>query len=203
LFPLTEAAADRSAVVGIVGSAGGIAALIELLGLLPADFPFPIIVAQHLPPDAPSILPEVLAWRSRLAVKWAEECEIPRGGTVYLIPAGHDLDIGTDGFAISPLPPTARSWLICPDLLLRGLARRYRERAIGIVLSGMIASGIDGMRAIRRAGGITMAQSEASAIHFAMPCGAIDLGKADIILSPARLAEVLIILAESWLKTGV
>lgn len=149
------------------------------------------------------MLPEVLARRSQLAVKWAQNGDTPSGGTVYVIPAGHNLDIRTDGLAISPLPPTALSWLGCPDMLLGAIARRYGERAIGIVLSGMMASGIDGLRAIRRAGGITMAQSEASSAHFTMPCGAIDLGKADIIFAPARLAEALIVLAESWSETGL
>jgi chemotaxis response regulator CheB len=202
-LPLTGAVANGSGVIGIVGSAGGISALIELLSLLPADFPFPVIVAQHLAPCGPSILPEVLMQRGRLSVKWAENGESPRASTVYIIPAGYDLDVGADGFAISPLSPSALAWLPCPDLLLGGLARCYGARAIGIVLSGMMAVGIDGMRAIRRAGGVTMAQSEASSAHFEMPCSAIDLGKADIILSPGRLAEVLIILAEAWAEKTV
>lgn len=74
-----------SAAVGIIGSAGGIAALIELLRLLSADFPFPIllshhtdIVAQHLAPRGPSILPEVFALRGQLSVKWAEDGEKPQ-----------------------------------------------------------------------------------------------------------------------------
>jgi two-component system chemotaxis response regulator CheB len=77
LAAVNDAAAKRSA-IAIIGSAGGISALIELLALLPSTFPFPIIVAQHLSPNIPSILPTILAYRSHLAVKWAEWGEVAK-----------------------------------------------------------------------------------------------------------------------------
>jgi two-component system chemotaxis response regulator CheB len=192
---LTSPVAEGSA-VAVIGSAGGIPALIELLALLPPSFPFPIIVAQHLPPAIPSILPAVLAYRAHLAVKWAERGEVPRGGVVYVALPGHQLEIGADGFAISALPPCSRSWLACPDRLLCSFAEYYGAGAVGIALSGMFPVGIAGMRAIRRRGGIVIAQNEKSSRFFDMPIGAIDLGKAELVLSPARIAEALIVLSE-------
>jgi two-component system chemotaxis response regulator CheB len=186
---------DKSSAVAIIGSAGAIPALSELLAWLPATFPFPIIVAQHLSPDSPSVLPAILARRSRLAVKWAEPGEMPLGG-VYLVPRGHQLVIGANGFAISRLAPLARSWLACPDALLLSLAQWYGAAAIGIVLSGALAAGIAGIRAILACGGIVLAQNEISSSHFEMPVGAIDLGKAELVLSPTRMAEVLLMLAD-------
>src|SRR5579884_1883916 len=195
---LTDPAVDRSAIVAIVASAGGIAALVALLAPLPPDFPFPIIVAQHLPPDLPSKLPAVLRVRTRLTVKWAEAGEAASGGTVYLVPPGRQLEVRKNGFEIEALPPSSSSWLASPDALLLSIALRHGGRAIGIMLSGALACGVAGLRAIRRVGGITMAQNAASSTHFAMPTGAIDLAKAEIVLPPARLAQALMIMAEEW-----
>lgn len=193
----TRFEANRSA-VAIVGSAGGIPALLELLAMLPATFPFPIVVSQHLSPAAPSVLPAILAYRTRLPVKWAEPGERPRAGVVHVVPPGCRLGIQADGFAIAALPPFARSWLACPDVLLRSLAECYGAGAVGIVLSGALAAGVAGLRAIRRGGGIAIAQSERSAFFSAMPIGAIDLGKAELVLSPTRIAEALLVLAAEW-----
>jgi chemotaxis response regulator CheB len=197
---LTWNPADGSGAVGIVASAGGISALTELLAPLPANFPLPIIVVQHLAPRSGNLLPALLARSAKLKTKWAEAGEIPLGGTVYIASAGCKLDLRPDGFTIAPLPPSASSWLSCPDTILTSLARCYGAGAIGIVLSGMIAAGVAGMRAIHAAGGLTMAQSEASAEHFAMPLGAIDLGKAEIVTSPWRIAEALLVLMEQRLR---
>jgi chemotaxis response regulator CheB len=188
----------RGAAVAIVGSAGGIPALFELLSGLPCPFPFPIVVAQHLSTTAASILPAVLALRAPLAAKWAEPGEVPRGGIVYVTPPAQQLAVTPDGFVISALAPAARSWLAYPDTLLESFAACYGTGAVGIVLSGMLPVGTFGLREIQRAGGITMAQSPSSAPHLDMPIGAIDLGKAEIISSPAGLARALAVLAEAW-----
>jgi chemotaxis response regulator CheB len=121
-----------------------------------------------------------------------------KAGFVYIVPPGHQLDIRVAGFAISALPPVSESWLASPDVLLRSLAARYGAGAIGIVLSGMVAVGIAGIRAITRSGGIIMAQNGSSSSFFEMPIGAIDQGKAELVLSPTRIAEALLLLAEEW-----
>ncbi len=198
----TGSAAERSA-VGIIASAGGIPALLDLLPALPPSIPFPIIIAQHLPAALPSNLPAILAYRVALPVKWAEAGERPRAGTVYLSPPGCEVAVRQDGFAITPLPPFSSGWLACPDILLRSLAERYGAGAVGIVLSGMLAAGIAGLRAIRDRGGVIMAQTVGSASFFDMPVGAIDLGKAELVLSPTRMAEALVVLAQQWEPAGV
>jgi chemotaxis response regulator CheB len=187
--------AKRSA-VAIISSAGAIPALIELLANLPSTFPFPIIVAQHLPPIGRSVLPAILTWRGHLAVKWAERGEVAQGGVVYLVPPGHQLEFRLDGFVISALAPCSSSWLASPDVLLRSLAASYGAGAIVVVLSGTIAVGIAGIRAITRGGGITMVQNRSTSLFFEMPIGAIDQGKAELVLSPPGIAEALLLLAE-------
>ena len=83
-------------------------------------------------------------------------------------------------------------------MLLRSLAACYGAGAIGIVLSGTIAAGIAGIRAITRSGGITMAQNGSSSLFSEIPIGAIDQGKAELVLSPTRIPEALLLLAEEW-----
>ena len=193
--PLTADPADCSAAVAIIGSAGGIPAAMQLLSRLSLGFPFPIIIAQHLAPSAPSNLPQVLGRHTRLQIKWARDGETPRAGLVYVVPVGCQLALRDGRFAVSPLAPCSASWLALPDLLLLSLACCYGARAIGIVLSGMAAAGVMGIREIRRLGGTTMAQNERSSRFFDMPRAAIDLGKVDIVLPPDRIAAALNVLA--------
>jgi chemotaxis response regulator CheB len=183
--------------VGIVASAGGIPALIELLGLLPRDFALPVIVAQHLPRGR-SILPTILSWRSALHFSWAVTGEQPSPGCAYFVPPGISLRVSAAGFLLSPLDAPASSWLACGDHLITSLAALYGARTAAIVLSGMLPAGIEGLRAVKACGGITMAQKETSASYFDMPRAAIDFGKADFVTSPARMAAALTVAAEHW-----
>lgn len=186
-----------SGAVAIVASAGGIPALIELLAKLPRDFGLPLFITQHLR-RGPSPLADILARNSALAVGWAAEGEQPKCGHVYLAPPGTSLTIGARGLGLTALPAASTSWLGTCDQLINSVAAVYGPRSIAIVLSGMMVAGIDGLRAIRARGGITMAQNGASSAYFDMPCAAIDFGKADIVLPPSRLAGALQVIAEEW-----
>jgi len=180
-----------SGAVAIAGSAGGISALMQLLSGLPANFTLPIFVAQHLARQGTSILPKLLNHRGMLRAKWAEQNEIPQAGLIYLVPPAHDLTVTSRGMRLSKLSPPAAAWLSVADTLLHSVANVYRDGAIGVVLSGMIPVGLRGLRAIRHAGGLSFAQSVESSAHSKMPEAAIDFGKADLIFSPARIAEAL------------
>ena len=190
----THSSKNDFGAVAIVASAGGISALIELLAVLGHGFALPIIIGQHLAPT--SILPRILAWHCGVCAKWAEAGEMPESENVYIAPPGHGVHVGHDGFDVFPLSQNPRGWLCSPDILLQSLAVRYEASAIGVVLSGSIACGIDGLRAIQAKGGLTFAQNKKSSIHFVMPQAAVDLGKADIILSPRRIAQALNVVAD-------
>lgn len=177
--------------VGIAASAGGIEALIELLCALRPDFPLPILLAQHLSRTRRSIFPMVLAWRCGCRAKWAEQGEAPEPGIIYVAPPAHSIELAERRLHIAPLADTAGAWLALPDVFLHSIARQHGANSVGIVLSGMMAVGIEGLRAIQAVGGVTFAQSEASSKFLEMPQAAIDLGKADIILPPCRIAEAL------------
>jgi two-component system, chemotaxis family, protein-glutamate methylesterase/glutaminase len=186
-----------SGAVGIVASAGGIPALIELLGVLTADFPFPIFVAQHLA-RRPSNLTALLSWQSPLEILWAVQGERPRPGCVYVAPPESGLMVDQDGFALTPLGPASRSWLASADALIASLAHLYADRTVAIVLSGMMGAAIEGLRTVKACGGVTMAQDRLSSLCFEMPSAAIDFGKAEFFGSPSQIARALEVLAEQW-----
>ena len=195
-MPRVDRGSSPTGAIVIVGSAGAIDALIQLLAMLTAKFPLPIIVAQHLSRSSISLLPAILNWHCAVRAKWAEDDEEPQAETVYVVPPARQLQVTERGFKLSALRPDASGWLTSPDALLHSVAARYGARSVGIVLSGMLTVGIGGFRAIKSVGGITFAQNQASSQFFDMPRSATDLGKADMIYSPANIAAALNVLAE-------
>lgn len=188
--------ASSCGVVAVGASAGGIPALFQLLGALPASFPLPILVAQHLSRTLPSQLPAVLGCRTRLSVAWAEDGEFARPGHVHVAPPDRHLTVGPEGRLRLCSSPPVRWWPPAVDKLFASAAESFGPRAAAVVLSGALYDGAGGIAAVRAAGGITMAQDEASAGHFDMPAAAIGLGRADIVFSPRKIAEALQVLAE-------
>lgn len=183
--------------IAIGGSAGGIPALIAVLSALPADFRLPILVVQHLSAAMPSSLPEVLGWRSRLPVKWAEDREPALPGVVYVAPPDRHLVLTPDfRLALSAAAKVGR-WRPAVDALFMSAAEVCGEGLAAIVLSGAMWDGAAGIAAVARCGGITIVQDEASSRFFDMPGAALDLGRADIVLSPDRIARALRLLAAS------
>lgn len=186
-----------SGAVAIVASAGGIPALFELLTNLPRDFALPIFIAQHLARGR-SVLDKVLSLRSGLSVGWAINGATAREGEVYLVPPGMTLSVNAGGFVVRPLAQPSASWLSSGDELISSLIELYGSRTAAIVLSGMLPAGLKGLRAINACGGITMAQTPSTAEALDMPSAAIDLGKANIVLPPWRLAHALRAVAHQW-----
>jgi chemotaxis response regulator CheB len=184
--------------VGIVASAGGIPAIIELLGELNATFPLPIYVAQHLPRWACSNLDQVLSRRCPLPVRWATSHRSGNNPGVTLAAPGTGIRLTATGIEIDSLASPSTSWLPSGDRMIESILPIFGPRTIAIVLSGMLPAGVNGIRAVRAAGGITMAQDRASASDFEMPCAAIDFGKAEIVAPPWRMAEMLQLIAEEW-----
>ena len=182
-------------VVVIGGSAGGISALIKLLSALPASFPLPILVVQHLSATLPSRLPEVLGRRTPLRVKWAEHGELIEAGTVYVAPPDWHLLVRPQNRIALSLADRLGWWRPAVDALFLSAAEVCGERTIAIVLSGAMWDGTQGIVAVARAGGITIAQNEATSDHFDMPASALDFGRADLMMGPEEMARALQVLA--------
>ncbi|MFO0669317.1 MAG: chemotaxis-specific protein-glutamate methyltransferase CheB [Polyangiaceae bacterium] len=188
--PSTMPPSFRVGVVGIAASTGGPPALASLLGRLPADFPTPIVIAQHMANGFVAGLHRWLTEVSALPVQIARDGMMLARGAVYLAPDGSDLELQLGG-ALRVLP-SASHHTPSGDRLLESLARVYRTRALGVVLTGMGDDGTRGLAAIRAAGGHTIAQDEASSVVFGMPKAAATAGVVDQMVSLSAMPALIL-----------
>lgn len=178
--------------VALAASRGGIPALSAILSALPADFPAAILVVQHLSPNFPSQLPEILNQRTALRVKPAATGAVLRPGTVYVaVPAQHLL-VQPNGTLLLSHDPKMNFVRPAADKLFMSMATTYQSRAISVVLTGNGSDGALGVLAIKKHGGIAIAQDEATAEFFGMPKAAISTGKVDWVLPIEAIASKLI-----------
>ncbi|HYH94725.1 chemotaxis protein CheB [Hyalangium sp.] len=178
----------RVDIFGLAASTGGPPALAEILSRLPKDLPVPVVVAQHI---TEGFTPGMVRWLSQvtpLAVTIAKEGERLEPGKVYFPLDGHDLTIDR---GIARLGRTRGGPCPSGDLLLSSLARVYGGRAGGSVLTGMGDDGARGLLEIRRSGGVTCAQDEASSVVFGMPKAALDIGATEQILPLSALPDFI------------
>lgn len=160
-------------VVVIAASAGGFAAIREVLAALPADFPVPITIVQHLSTEYPSKMDRLLAGHTPLRVRWAKAGEVLEAGTVYLASAGLHLTVDEAGVLALPDSARVRSCRPSADVLFNSAAASFGPRVIGVVLSGTGFDGGDGAGAVQRAGGSVIAQDADTSQFFTMPRAAI------------------------------
>jgi len=181
----------RYDVVAMGASAGGLNALTHVLRSLPETFPSSIVVVQHLSPDHKSWIANLLGHACRIKVKQAEHGEIMLPGVVYTAPPDEHLLVGPGKIQLahSQLVHFSRPSI---DLLFESVAGTYGSRAIGIVLSGSGRDGATGIRAIKEAGGITVAQTPDAAEFRPMPQAAVDTGCIDFILALEKIGSILI-----------
>lgn len=183
----------RAVALGV--SSGGLDALKRLLGALPADFPVPVLVVQHLSPDGESSLAALLEAACGLRVKEAEPDDAPRPGTVYLAPPNYHLQVEPDGrLSLSTDPPVnfARPSV---DVLFETAALAYGPALAGVVLTGAGSDGSVGLAAIQAQGGTVVVQDPADALCPAMPQAALAAVRADHVATLDTLAPLLMRLA--------
>jgi two-component system, chemotaxis family, protein-glutamate methylesterase/glutaminase len=179
-------------VIGFAASAGGLRALSAVLAPLPADFPAPIVIVQHLDPRHPSMLAGILARATPLLVKEAQEGEGLRPGVVFLAPPDRHLLVNPN--ATLTLTRTELVHFVRPsaDLLFESLAASVKTRALAVVLTGTGSDGAMGLSGIKRMGGTTIVQDEATSEFFGMPGAAIRTGQVDQVLPLHQIAGALI-----------
>jgi two-component system, chemotaxis family, protein-glutamate methylesterase/glutaminase len=179
-------------VVALVASAGGLRALSDILDGLPGDFSAPLLVVQHLDPHHPSLMAEILGRRTTLHVKQAQEGDCPSPGTVHIAPPDRHLMVNPDGTL--SLSQAALVHFLRPsgDLLFDSLAASYKERAIGVVLSGTGSDGAMGATAIKKMGGTVIVQDPKTAEFDGMPSAAVRTGIVDYVLPLPEIASMLV-----------
>ena len=187
-----EASTRVPRVIGIGASAGGPAAIAEVLRRLPADFPDCVAIVQHLPPGFAPAFARYLAGETALAVHIVEERHALTPGTVLLAPDGRHLEATTDGELIARPGPPVDGHTPSVTLLLRSLARVCGSAAVGVVLTGIGDDGAQGLAEMRAAGALTIAQDEASSAVFGMPRAAVLAGGATEVLALDAIADALV-----------
>ena len=176
-------------VVALVASAGGLAALSQVLLTLPDDFNAALVVVQHLGGPA-SRLAEILDRHSPLPVHWIADHDRLEPGHVYVCPPQQLLEIRPDAeCSVRPMEPGHRLRPI--DFFLASLARSYGRRAMVVVLTGMGGDSAAGSEAVSQASGTVLVQSPASAEHPMMPLSVIGVGVADMVLPLSDLGRVI------------
>ena len=181
---------DRFPVVGIGASAGGLEAFSQLLSHLPIDTGMAFVLVQHLDPNQPSLLSQILARTTQMRVQEAQEGMAIAPNQIYVIPPNTIMTIAQSTLRLIPREKRQKISKAV-DTFFNSLAEDRGSRAIAVVLSGGDDDGTRGLEAIKAAGGITFAQSEDSAQVTSMPNTAIATGQVDFILPPEAIATEL------------
>lgn len=175
-------------VVGIGASAGGLEAFMELLSHLPIDTGMAFVMIQHMLPTQESLLTEILARSTLMPVNEVTDGVTVAPNQVYVIPPNASMTIESGLLKLTPRG-RGRGAFMSVDTFLIALAAERGNKAIAVVLSGGDGDGARGLEAIKGAGGITFAQSEASAQFTSMPHTAVATGQVDFILRPEQIAQ--------------
>lgn len=180
--------------VAIGTSTGGPVALQNVLTALPARFPYPIVLIQHMPSTFTTAFAERLNSLCKIEVKEAVDGDTLRPGVALLAPGGKQLMI-TKGGKVKVLPGDERvNYKPCVDITFASAANIYRDQVLAIVLTGMGADGCEGAKLLKQNGSVVWAQDEATSVIYGMPMAIAKANLADEILPlqqvGSRLAEL-------------
>jgi two-component system, chemotaxis family, protein-glutamate methylesterase/glutaminase len=184
----------RYRVAIIAASAGGLSALSAVLGTLPRDFPLPIVIVQHVDPHHVSQIASILGRRTCLPVKEAAQNDRLTAGTVYVAPPDFHAEFHEGSILLTHTPAVHFSRPSADRSFLSGAEQ---GRVIGVVLSGAGVDGAAGVVAIKAAGGVVIAQDQATADHFGMPQAAIETGAVEYVLPLGEIGPALTALART------
>ncbi len=183
-----------SDIVVIGSSTGGPQALTTVLKMLPADFPVPIVIVQHMPPLFTRNLADRLNKECQVQVRETTSGETLKAGQVLIAPGDFHLELRREGTAVKTVlhqGPPENSCRPAVDVLFRSAAKIYGAGCLGVVLTGMGQDGLRGAENIVQTGGTLLAQDEATSVVWGMPRAVAEAGLAHSILPlPAIAAEI-------------
>lgn len=183
-------ATPRIVIMG--ASTGGPQALCDILSRLPAAFSLPVICVQHIGSNFLSGMVDWLAASCRLAVRKACQGEAPLPGVVYFAPGDSHLELDKEGLFLLSQAPPQEGHRPSITVTMQAAARYFGGGTVGVLLTGMGRDGADGMACIAAAGGMTLAQNEASSVVYGMPKEAAALGAVQHLLPLEQIAATLI-----------
>jgi two-component system CheB/CheR fusion protein len=179
-------------IIGVGASAGGLEAIQELLtGLPPKLINAAIVITQHLSPSYKSMLVQLLSKSTKLNVEEITNGMSIKINTVYITPPDSELTIKKDKLFLVK-PPLSVGPKPSIDVFFTSLAQEKQNNCIGIILSGTGSDGANGVKAIKKNGGLTVAQEPHSAKYDGMPLAAIQTEQIDLVLSPDKMGEEII-----------
>ncbi len=181
----------RYKLVVIGASAGGLTAFEKLLAPLQTGFSIPIVVVQHISPDSENYMVSFLNDHCNLRVKEADEKEVVLPGTVYVAPPNFHVMIEENLSITLSVEERVNFSRPSIDVLFETAAYSIRKDVIGIVLTGGNRDGAMGLKMIKEAGGLTIAQSPEEAQVDIMPSAAISIAHPDYVLSLNEISELL------------
>lgn len=179
-------------VIGVVASTGGPPVLEKVLKMIGSKFSTPILVVQHIREGFVDGLVASLNNRVDLPVKVAENNERIHANMVYFAPYGIQMHLSPLGVIQLKNEAPVEGQQPSGTVLLNSLAENFGADALGIVLTGMGRDGAQGLKSLRDAGGLCFVQEPQTAAVDGMPQAAIELGAAEVILSPENLAEQML-----------
>jgi two-component system chemotaxis response regulator CheB len=195
-----ERPAPATLQLAVIGaSTGGPSAVSRLLGLLRPDLPLALAIVQHMPEKFTRPFAERLDRSTGFDVREAEDGDVLRPGRVLVAPGGRHLRVVREGVrgdgalraAIVDRQPSESRYCPSVDLLFESAADAWGPQVCAVVLTGMGNDGRAGVAAVKAAGGITIAESEKSAVVYGMPKEAVESGCVDEVLALDRIAERL------------
>src|SRR5476651_847079 len=190
----TSGAPKRKAykLIAIGTSTGGPVALQRVLTQLPANFPAPIVLIQHMPAAFTKAFAERLDKLCRISVKEAEDGDILRPGLALLAPGGKQMMIDGRG-AVKILPGDERlNYKPCVDITFGSAAKSYGDKVLAVVLTGMGADGREGARLLKQGGSHIWAQDEASCVIYGMPMAIVKADLADAVYGLDEIGKHLV-----------
>ena len=186
-----KSAASEEKVIGIASSTGGPTTLLRLFKTLPASFPAPILVVQHM--SEGFFIKGLIEWFKNslhIPITQAVNGDILKNGIIYISPIDVHLKIIGRTIILDD-SPAVKNQKPSADVLFKSIAEHHKENAIGVVLTGIGDDGSDGVKCIKAAGGYTVAQDEETSTVFGMPKAAIDTGCIDKVLSLEDIGQLL------------
>jgi two-component system chemotaxis response regulator CheB len=178
-------------VVVIGGSAGGLDPLIEIVERLPNGLPVSVLIVLHTRARGEGYLADILRRKSRMPVSFATAGEAPVAGRIYVAPPDRHLLMSDNGLRLST-GPRENGFRPAIDPLFRTAGRFHRADAMGVILSGGLDDGTDGLKVIKAMGGTTVVQDPDEATVSGMPRSAIRAVVVDHVVKAVDIADLII-----------
>ncbi len=188
---LRSSISNDFSLLAVGSSLGGPEALKNFIPFLPADFPLPVVMVQHMPAGFTTSLANALDEKSPLIIREARGGDILRPGYIYLAPGGRHLSVRHDSLnknsgnyvcTLSDSPPL-HGCRPSVDILFNSLAENYEGNIIAVILTGMGEDGRDGVRAMKEKGNcFCITQDEATSVVYGMPAAVVQAGLSDLSL---------------------